>query len=282
LVSVGRVGALWRYPVKSMLGEPLGAVVVGDGGLDGDRRFGVVDVGTDMVASPKRPHRWERLLRLRSEMVGSGVVRIDFPDGRSVLSTDDVVDKLLSEFLEREVALRTRAATGAELERAVPDDVLEEGAQADVDFTILEIAQASPPGTFFDFAPVHLVTSASLEKVTAMHPTGSADPARYRPNIVVETSADQSGFVENDWVGHRLHLGPEVILDVLVPTPRCAVPTLGHGDLPPDPDALRVPMRHNFVPVPIEGFGSAACVGVYAVVVQAGWLSPGDEVLVAS
>ena len=36
LVTVGRLNALWRYPVKSMLGEQVGAVDVGDGGLGGE------------------------------------------------------------------------------------------------------------------------------------------------------------------------------------------------------------------------------------------------------
>ena len=280
-VTVGRVGALWRYPVKSMLGEPLGAIAVGDGGLDGDRGFGVVDARTGMVASAKRPHRWRRLLLLRSEMAGPDVIRIHFPDGRSVLSTDDLVDKLLSDFLGEEVELRSRAPAGAELERAVPGAVLAEGPVADVEVTILEIAAAAPQRTFFDFAPLHLVTSASLEQVAAGHPAGRVELARYRPNVLVETAAGVGGFVENDWVGQRLHLGPEVILEVLLPTPRCAVPTLRHGDLPHDPEALRVPMRQNFVPVPLEGFGSEPCVGVYAAVVKGGRMSPGDEVVLA-
>ncbi|MCA1846717.1 MAG: MOSC domain-containing protein [Actinobacteria bacterium] len=280
-VSVGRVGALWRYPVKSTLGEPLGPVAVGDGGLDGDRRFGVVDSRTGMVASAKRPQRWRRLLLLRSEMAGPGVIRIHFPDGHSVLSSDDGVDKLLSDFLGEEVELRSQAPAGAELERSVPDAVLAEGPLADVELTMLEIAAAAPPGTFFDFAPLHLVTTASLESVGAAHPAGRVELARYRPNVVIDTAAGVGGFVENDWVGQRLHLGPEVILEILLPTPRCAVPTLPHGDLPHDPDALRVPMRNNVVPVPLEGFGSEACVGVYAAVVEGGQLSPGDEVLLA-
>ena len=280
-VSVGRVGALWRYPVKSMLGEPLGAISVGDGGLDGDRGFGVVDARTGMVASAKRPHRWRRLLLLRSEMAGPGVIRIHFPDGHSVLSTDDLVDKLLSNFLDEEVELQSCAPVGAELERAVPGAVLANGPAADVEVTILEIAAAAPPRTFFDYAPLHLVTSASLEQVGASHPAGRVEPARYRPNVVIETAAGMSGFVENDWVGQRLHVGSEVILEVVLPTPRCAVPTLRHGDLADDPEAVRVPLRKNFIPVPLEGFGSEPCVGVYAAVVKGGRMSPGDEVVLA-
>jgi hypothetical protein len=265
-----------------MLGEAVGPVTVGDGGIDGDRGFGVVDSGTGMVASAKRPHRWRRLLLLRSETAGPGVIRIYFPEGHSVLSTDHRVDKLLSDFLAEEVELRSRALVGAALERAVPDAVLADGPAADVEVTILEIGAASPPGTFFDFAPLHLVTSASLDQVATSHPARHVEPARYRPNIVIETAAGVVGFVENDWLGQRLHLGPEVVVEVLLPTPRCAVPTLPQGDLPHDPDAVRVPMRENFIPVPLAGFGSEPCVGVYATVLQGGRISPGDQVLLAT
>lgn len=280
-LTVGRIGALWRYPVKSMLGEPVEAVDVDVAGLDGDRRIGVVDRRTALVASAKRPHRWQRLLLLRAELAGPGEARIRFPDGDSVLSTDAAADKLLSEFLGEDVELRAQAPAGAELERAVPDDVLTAGADTDVGFTTLEIAAAAPAGTFFDLSPVQLVTSASLARTGAAHPAGRVEVVRYRPNILVETGADLTGFVENDWAGHRLHLGPNVVLDVLVPSPRCAVPTLRHGALPPDTDALRVPLRHNFVPVPLEGFGSAPCLGVHATVISGGRLSLRDEVRVA-
>jgi uncharacterized protein YcbX len=99
--------------------------------------------------------------------------------------------------------------------------------------------------------------------------------------VVIDTAPELTGFVENGWAGRRLHLGADVVLDVVVPSPRCAVPTLRHGDLPPDPDALRVPLRHNFVEVPIEGFGSAPCLGVHAVVVSGGRVEIGDEVRLA-
>ena len=276
-VTVGQVRTLWRYPVKSMLGEEVGAVAVDDRGVDGDRRFGVVDAETGKVASAKRPRYWKRLLQLRAAVVATGMVRIHFPDGRVVLSSDAFVDKLLSEFLGRQVVLRGQASAGAELERSVPEAVLEHGRDTDVDFTMLEIAVGSPAGTFFDFSPLQLITSASLDRAAGLHPTGRLDPVRYRPNIMVETPAVSSGFVENDWVGRRLHLGPEVIVEVLVPSPRCAIPTLRHGDLPPDPDAFRIPRQHNFVPVPLEGFGDAPCLGVHVGVVRGGTVSPGDE-----
>ena len=282
LITVGRVASLWRYPVKSMLGEAVGAIDVGAAGLDGDRRFGVVHAGSGVVATAKRPARWRNLLLLSAERAEGGVVRLRFPDGRSALSTDADLDKLLSEFLGEDVELRSEAVPGAELERAVPEAVLEAGPEADVEATTSAVAGAAPPGTFFDFSPVQLITTASLEQAGALHPAGRLDALRYRPNIVIETVPGVTGFAENEWVGHQLHLGTEVVLDILVPSPRCAVPTLRHGELPPDPDALRVPLRHNFVPIPIEGYGSAPCLGAHAGVVHGGRLSPGDEVRLAT
>jgi len=280
-VTVGRVGALWRYPVKSMLGESLDSVTVTEAGFDGDRRFGVVDTATGRIASAKRPRRWQGLLQLRAEVAGAGAVRIRFPDGASVVSGDPDADAALTAFLAQDVRLAAEAPPKAEIERAIPDEVLADGPDADVNFTGLEIAAASPPGTFFDFTPLQLVTSASLEQAGAFHPAGRVEAVRYRPNVVVESGEGQRGFVENDWPGRRVHLGDEVVIDVLVPSPRCAIPTLRHGDLPPDPDALRVPLRHNFVDVPLDDFGFAPCLGVHAVVVSGGVVHVGDDVRLA-
>ncbi|MEW6472889.1 MAG: MOSC N-terminal beta barrel domain-containing protein [Actinomycetota bacterium] len=278
-VPVGRVAELWRYPVKSTLGEQLEAVDVSAAGFGGDRGFGIIDAATGLVASAKRPQRWARLLQLQSELVSPGVVQVRLPDGRRVVSTDADSHAVLSAFLGRDVELQEKAGEGAALERSDPDEVLAAGQDADVAFTMLEIAAGSPPGTFFDFSPLQLVTTAALRRVGASHPAGRVDAARYRPNFVIDTVAALEGFVENDWVGRRLRIGPEVVIDVLVPSPRCAIPTLRHGDLPPDPDALRTVREHNFVPVPIEGFGSATCLGAHAAVVARGRVAVGDEVV---
>ena len=127
---VGSVRAVWRYPVKSMLGEHLDAAEVGEAGIAGDRRWGVVDRESDVVASAKRPNRWRRLLQIRTEAVEEGGVRLHFPDGRTARSGEDSVDDLVSEFLGRPVRLAARAAPGATLQRAVPEEVLDSGSDA--------------------------------------------------------------------------------------------------------------------------------------------------------
>ena len=49
----GSVVALWRYPVKSMMGEELNATEVTERGLVGDRQFAVVDPSTEGSRAPR-------------------------------------------------------------------------------------------------------------------------------------------------------------------------------------------------------------------------------------
>ena len=54
-VRGGSVVGLWRYPVKSMMGEEVNAAEVTERGLVGDRQFAVVDAATGKVAGAKNP-----------------------------------------------------------------------------------------------------------------------------------------------------------------------------------------------------------------------------------
>jgi hypothetical protein len=92
-VEGGSVVALWRYPVKSMMGEELNAAEVTDRGLVGDRRFAVVDAATGKVAGAKNPRKWGNFFDFRAAYVapprkGSKLpaVRLTLPDGTVVTS----------------------------------------------------------------------------------------------------------------------------------------------------------------------------------------------------
>ncbi|WP_244409211.1 MOSC domain-containing protein [Streptomyces albofaciens] len=274
---VGTVTTLWRYPVKSLLGEEVPDAVADARGLAGDRGLALVHQTSGQVASAKNPRLWRDLLKLRAEIIDDAV-RITLPSGRTVRSTDAHVDKTLSAHLGQPVTLADAPPEKATLERSRPEEVLEAGAGAEVGNETLEIATQAPPGTFFDYAPLHLITRATLDRITELGPRATTVEAeRYRPNIVIRTEA--AGFVENDWPGHELRIGDELTLRVVARTPRCAVPTLEHGRLPRDLDALRVPARHNRV-VPMEGMGPQPCAGVYAQVVRPGRIRQGDAVRV--
>lgn len=261
-----RVATLSRYPVKSMLGEQLEEAVLGAAGLPLDRRYGLLDAATGYVATAKHPRLWRRLLQWSATAVGDRV-RVTAPDGHARDVDDPRLADELTADLGRAVTVAAARPAGSEVERPDPEDVLEHGVEATVAAPTLEISQGSAADTFVDYAPVHLVTTTTLAHL-------GMDPARYRPNLVVE--ADTAAFAETDWVGRELTVGGAT-LRVVLPTPRCSVPTLEHGDLPRAPEALRPLLTANRVDVP--GFGVLPCAGVYAEVVHAGPVRRGDAVV---
>jgi uncharacterized protein YcbX len=93
-------------------------------------------------------------------------------------------------------------------------------------------------------------------------------------NVIVGT--DDGGFVENEWIGHKLAIGDAVRLSVALPDPRCVMTTLAQGELPKDSEILRTLTRHNRIQ--IDGAGQLPCAGVYAVVEAPGLLQTGDVV----
>ncbi len=277
----GTVAALRRYPVKSMLGEDLDASDVTFTGLAGDRRLAVLSRATGKVASAKLPRLWRDLLTLSATAghpAANGAVRITLPEGKTIWSSDPDIDTVLSGLLDQPVTLTASPPAGAALDRAVPEAVLRDGVDAQVPAELMEMGGGGPPGTFVDFAPLHLLTTSTLDRIAELSPNGRADLQRYRPNVVVHSTAP--GFAENDWLERILRVGDQLLLRVIARTPRCAVPTLAHGALPRDPDALRVLARHNRVE-PVDSADPEPCAGVYAEVLRPGRVHTGDAVRLA-
>ncbi|MGH3212947.1 MAG: MOSC domain-containing protein [Trebonia sp.] len=271
LEPIGSVAVLRRYPVKSMLGEDLRACDVTGRGLAGDRLLGLVHRDTGKVASAKNPRLWRDMLRLAA---ASGPdVKIVFPGGTALASTDPGIDAALSEFLGHPVTLTATPPAAATFDRADPEQVLRDGIEAPVQVEIGQLGGASPAGTFFDYAPLHLLTTSTLERIAELSPRGTVELERYRPNLVIRTTAP--GFAENDWTGRDLRIGRDLTIRVMIRTPRCAIPTLEHGDLPRDVAALRVPAAHNRVS-PLDDWSPQPCAGVYAQVLRPGRVEVGD------
>ncbi len=59
--SIGEVTSLWRYPVKSMMGEQLMDAYFTPQGMLGDRAYALIDRATGKVASAKNPRKWPTL-----------------------------------------------------------------------------------------------------------------------------------------------------------------------------------------------------------------------------
>jgi uncharacterized protein YcbX len=262
--GIGRIVGIWRYPVKSMMGEELSATLVTDRGLLGDRAFALVDTQTGKVASAKNPRLWPSLFGFRAaytEPPGDEGplprVRITFPDGATLTTDQADIDAQLGAVVGRPVRLARTAMEAAVAEGYWPDyDWLPQPNEV-FDFPL-------PPGTFFDGATVHLVTTATLDRLRTTNPASRFEIPRFRPNLVIETA--DSGFVENHWLGRTLTLGG-VQLRIDSPCPRCVMTTLSQSGLPKDPAVLRTAVQEN-----------GGNVGVYASVLRGGRLRRGDTV----
>src|SRR5256886_3888336 len=131
-LRVGSVAALWRYPVKSMMGEELNSCEVTDRGLLGDRQFAVVDRATGKVGGAKNPRKWGNFFDFRAAYAeppkaGARIspVRITLPDGTVVTSGHADLEQVLSRAFGREVALEEArpagGSSGATAEEYWPD-----------------------------------------------------------------------------------------------------------------------------------------------------------------
>ena len=270
-VQVGSVVALWRYPVKSMMGEELNSCEVTDRGLLGDRRFAVVDRSTGKVGGAKNPRKWGNFFDFRAAYAeppktGARVspVRITLPDGTVVTSEQADLEQVLSRAFGRDLAFQEArpgdGPAGATAEEYWPD-------MAGLDYRDTVTDFEMPAGTFFDIAVVHLLTTATINHLRALYPEGRFETRRFRPNIVISALGEEQGFAENDWVGRTVAIGGNVRLAITEPCPRCVMITLPQGDLPKDSGILRTAAQHNGVNV-----------GVYASVLRGGTIRRGDPV----
>jgi hypothetical protein len=288
--SVGQVQSLWRYPVKSMMGEELNAAEVTDRGVVGDRAYALVDRETGKLASAKHPRKWQRLFEFQAAFVEpprfaapTPPVRLTFPDGRIVTSDDPALDQLLSEAFGRNVTFAASAPDAALFEEVWPEvkgDQIYGMVQprgSDELVTDVPAAFSAPADTFFDFSAIHLITTNTLDRLRELAPRSRFEVRRFRPNLVV-TVPDTPGFVENAWTRHVLAIGEHVRLKVIIPTPRCVMTTLAQSDLPSDPDILRVIADHNRIRA--GGLGELPCAGLYAAVLTSGTVRRGDPVRV--
>ncbi|WP_028927432.1 MOSC domain-containing protein [Pseudonocardia acaciae] len=286
------VAAIHRYPVKSMLGEALDECSITADGLPGDRAYAVVDAGDGMVASAKNPRKWGALLGFRAAYLAEPTpdgplppVRITFPDGAVRRSDDEDIDAALSATLGRDVKLVSQPPEGKSFEEVWPEiaglapEKFIAGTTVGHEATgeavsRIPLGAMAPANTFQDLAVLHLITTATLAKLSALAPDAGFDPRRYRPNLVLDVPGER--FVEEDWVNAELAVGGQATVSVVMPTMRCVMTTLAQDGLPEDRQTLRTIAKHNRRE--ITGMGKWACAGVYASVNGPGVVRRGDEV----
>ncbi len=247
------VDRLWQYPVKSMQGSEVDAILLGPSGVAGDRAYGFVDVETGQLASAKDSKRFGALLDCHAKFLtpptSGGLpppIEVTFPDGAVVGSDDDdgaELTRRVSEFLGRPMRFVT----------ADPDAL-----------------------GFVDLAQVHVLATSTLRRLGDDHPGGKWEPRRMRPNILVEDGDLLER--EDDWLGCDVYLGEQAVVHLVLPTPRCVMTTLAQPGLPKDAFVLKTIARFGLKD--LATFGQSACAGWYADIVTPGIVRRGDPIRV--
>jgi uncharacterized protein YcbX len=292
-MTIGHVAELWRYPVKSLGGERLEDARLGERGVLGDRLWAVRDLGRDVTASARQlPVLLTATARYPGPVppdAGPGNVpeiEISFPDGTVLSSNDDGVHAKLSQLAGRDVRLTAlppaedtslhklspaersetrspawlRAAFGVADDEKLPDLSMVRVTDM-VNFT----RYSTPPGMFVDLAPVHVMTKTSLATIGAE--IGSElDVRRFRPNVLLALDDPGDDLPESHWTGGRLAVG-EAVLDVMMPTVRCVVPSRAQPGLEVDRRITKA----------VAG-RAQRCLGVYCGVDAGGTVGVGDQV----
>ncbi|MGW0660079.1 MOSC domain-containing protein [Streptodolium elevatio] len=283
-----RVSALWRYPVKSMIGEPLELARLDPDGMRGDRVWAVRDEEGDFIADARRNPVLlglrPRYLRPVSAADPVPPVEITLQDGRVVRSTDADVHHELGRVLGRPATLRSRrpASDEAYYRRLPPEDgdwvrFLEELFGVDTGAEVPDLnlfpdalwTNQTMPGTHHDAFPLHVLTDRSLESLRKLSPGSDVDVRRFRPNVFISVPDEIEGdFPERAWTGRDLHIGTAV-LRIEGECPRCVM--ISH----PLPDAELAADRGLLRTVHAKAGHN---VGMYASVVSPGVLGVDDTV----
>ena len=246
--TLGIVASLWRYPVKGMQGESVERAEVGEDGLLGDRAYVIRELSSNrFVGLEGQALSWGQILGAEQaiqfkaqyleepELENLSKVSIMADGGSSHSSKDDGPDKFVGEFLHRQVGLVSSENLPSARTRAG--------------------------------RALHLLTTASMRKIREYYPNGEFDVRRFRPNIVVDTPKERDGFLEEDWVGETISLGPQVRVRIEKPNKRCIVTTMRQGTLPSDGKILETIATKN-----------QNNLGVMCSVIRGGMVSVGEAV----
>ncbi|WP_197717220.1 MOSC domain-containing protein [Glycomyces terrestris] len=268
------LAAIRRHPLKSAAAEHLTETAIGTRGLDGDRTWACFDAdGT--IGTGKQPRLWGALLDVTAVYLagqGESEVQLTVPGGAPVTAGTPEADAALSAWLGRPVRLTRTAPAQVKRHHWWPDEpgmIPEWAADAEPGGEDVQPVRGAADGRFFDFGPLHLVTTGALARLAAEH-GAAVDPSRFRPNLILDLPADPAP-------GQRITIGDDVVLEAALPTPRCIIPSIAHGpDAPADPGLLKTLAANHRIDVP--GYGRATCFGFYADVIATGTVRTGDRV----
>tara|TARA_B110001469_G_C9603879_1_gene300106 strand:+ start:596 stop:1291 length:696 start_codon:yes stop_codon:yes gene_type:complete len=199
-MEFGKIESLWRYPVKSLIGESLSSFEINDRGVSGDRLYAVSNLD-GKFGSGKDTRRFRRIdgLFSMSAVTTENGISINFPDGKVLTDNDPSINDQLSQTLGQSVTLTK--------EDNVPH---------------------------FDDGAIHILTTSSLSLLHDQLPQCGIDPRRFRPNIVIAGQLH-----DQELLGKIVNIGTAT-LEITHKTERCRMITIDRPGLESRPEILKM------------------------------------------
>jgi uncharacterized protein YcbX len=210
-VEVGRVEAIFRYPVKSMRGEPLETATLGWHGLEGDRRLALRRL-EDRSGFP-----WLSASRLPELLLFT-------PHGRDGAE---------------ELPTHVRTPEGVELPVFGDELAAEIGRRLEAPVQMMQLKHG-----IFDEASVSVIASDTVREVGRLAGL-STDVRRFRPNVLVRLLRP-APFQEDEWVGSALTFGEGSDAPAITATMRdirCAMVNFDPDSAKTAPEVLKAVVR---------------------------------------
>ena len=209
----GTIKRLWRYPVKSLLGESCTELQIDRRGVVGDRLFALRNK-QGKFGSGKNTRRFRKIEGLFDFQAKykNDVPIITFPDGRIFRGDDSNLDRELSSALGQPVTLVS---------------------EKDI--------------SHFDADSLHLITSGSLRWLKTLLSDSAIDERRFRPNLLIDTPNTE--LIEHDWISKKLSIGRELEIEITSLTERCVMVGFSQSELDKDSQILKTinkKSQHNF------------------------------------
>ncbi|MFT4930085.1 MAG: hypothetical protein ACI8WB_006221 [Phenylobacterium sp.] len=200
-MQVAIVKNLWRYPVKSLLGEDCQQFTINSRGVEGDRFYAVTDE-QGKFGSGKNTRRFRKMNGLFefAACYQEGRLMVKCPD-QAVTDNLSEINLALSECVGQTVTLQR--------EQDVPH---------------------------FDAGAIHILTTGSIEWLKAQLPDAVIDQRRFRANIILDTDSVEP--VEQNWLGKTIKIG-DVTLQITGKTQRCAMTGFKQSELPREPSIVK-------------------------------------------
>ena len=246
-MELGRISAIYRYPVKSMAGELLDVATLSWYGIEGDRRLAfrrLADTsGFPWLTASKLPELLlYKPIGLDSNSAEPLPTHVRTPDGKEY--------ELRSNELREEISSRY----GGDIE-------------------LMNLKHG-----IFDESPISVISLGTVHAVARESGRGVdlCDLRRFRPNIVIETPLAAIGaepFAENRWVGRTLifgEAGSGAAVGVTMKDERCVMVNFDPDTGERDSEVMKTVVRLN------QNYA-----GVYGTVVRTGELRVGQVVTLA-